>query len=193
MFSAKRFSPSRRGFALIVIALHVGLIYVIATSLGFVEAPKFAEPMKTVIIDAPEPAREKPPTPKVELAEPELDVPLPETPVEVPVVEELPVASTEAQPTEAITDADLAVQRRVEPVYPPASRRVGEEGTVTVRVLVDERGRPGEVRLAESSGHARLDEAAIAAIRKWTFAPARRGAQAVPAWTTVKVTFELNA
>jgi protein TonB len=192
MESMKRFSMSRRGVALLVIAGHVALIYIIATSLGFIEAPKFAEPMETLIIDAPQPAREPPPTPKVELAEPELDVPVPETPVEVPVEEPL-VASTEVAPTEVVPDAELAVQNRVEPVYPPASRRTGEEGTVTVRVLVDARGRAGEVQLAKSSGHARLDEAAIAAIRKWTFEPAMRGAQAVPAWTTVRVTFQLDS
>lgn len=157
----KRFAMSRRGVAALVIAGHVAIIYIIATSLGFVEAPKFAEPMQTVIIDTPQTTVEKPPTPKVELAEPQLDVPIPETPIEVPVEE------------------------------PPV--RVGEEGTVTVRVLVDERGRAGEVRLAKSSGYSRLDEAAIAAIRKWTFAPAMRGAQSVPAWTTVRVTFQLNS
>jgi periplasmic protein TonB len=193
MPSLKRFPLSRRGFAALVIAGHVGLIYVIATSLGFIEAPQFAEPMQTTIIDAPQPTREKPPTPKVELAEPELDVPMPETPVEVPVEEPPIVASPDVTPTEAVPDAELNVQRRIEPVYPPASRRAGEEGTVTVRVLVDERGKPGEVQLQTSSGHARLDEAAIAAIRKWTFAPARRGTQAVPAWTTVRVTFQLNS
>jgi periplasmic protein TonB len=190
-----RFSMSRRGFAVLVIAAHVLVIYVIATSLGFIETPKFAEPMQTTIIDAPQPTREKPPTPKVELAEPELNVPIPETQVEVPV-ENPPVVATpqvNPTPTEVVPDAELAVNRRVEPVYPPASRRVGEEGTVTVRVLVDERGRPGEVQLQKSSGHSRLDEAAVAAIRKWTFAPAMRGAQAVPAWTTVRVTFQLNS
>src|SRR5688572_18505841 len=121
MESMKRFSMSRRGVALLVIAGHVALIYIIATSLGFIEAPKFAEPMETLIIDAPQPAREPPPTPKVELAEPELDVPVPETPVEVPVEEPPVVASTEVAPTEVVPDAELAVQNRVEPVYPPAS------------------------------------------------------------------------
>jgi periplasmic protein TonB len=193
MQPTNRFSMSRRGFALLVIAAHVLVIYIIATSLGYMEAPKFAEPMQTTIIDAPQPTREQPPTPKVELEQPELNVPIPETPVvEVPV-ETPPVATTtETTPTEVVPDAELNVQRRVEPVYPPASRRAGEQGTVTVRVLVDERGRPGDIQLQKSSGHTRLDEAALAAIRKWTFAPAMRGAQAVPAWTTVRVTFQLS-
>lgn len=192
--STKRFNMSRRGVAALVIAGHVALIYIIATSLGLVEAPKFAEPMQTTIIDAPQPSREPPPpVPKVELAQPELEVPIPETQVEVPVEEPPPVATaTDAPPTETVPDAELNVQRRVEPVYPPSSRRAGEEGTVTVRVLVDERGRPADVQLTSSSGHPALDQAALEAIRKWSFAPAMRGAQAVPAWTTVRVTFQLN-
>jgi protein TonB len=184
----------RRGLALLVIAFHALLIYVIAMSLGYVEAPKFAEPMQTTIIDAPQSTTEKPPPmPKVDLAQPELDVPVPETPIEVPV-ENPPVETTEIAPQEpTISDAELAVQRRVEPVYPPASRRAGEEGTVTVRVLVSERGRAEEVQIQQSSGHQRLDEAAVSAIRKWTFAAAMRGSQPVRAWTTVKVTFQLNS
>jgi periplasmic protein TonB len=186
---------SRRGVAALVIAGHVALIYIIATSLGFIEAPQFAEPMQTTIIDAPQPTTERPPPmPKVDLSQPEIEVPVPETPIEVPVEEPPPVATTDVAPQEpTVADAQLAVQNRVEPVYPPASRRAGEEGTVTVRVLVDANGRPGQVQLQSSSGHSRLDEAAVAAIRKWRFAPARRGAQAVPAWTTVKVTFQLNS
>ncbi len=189
-----RFNMQRRGVALLVIAFHVLLIYVIAMSLGYVEAPKFAEPMQTTIIDAPQPTTEKPPPmPKVDLAQPELEVPVPETPIEVPV-EEPPVATTtDVAPQEpTISDAELAVQRRIEPIYPPASRRAGEEGTVTVRVLVSERGRAEEVQVQQSSGHQRLDEAAVTAIRKWSFAAAMRGSQPVRAWTTVRVTFQLN-
>lgn len=192
--TGRGFNMQRRGFALLVIAFHALLIYVIAMSLGYVEAPKFAEPMQTTIIDAPQPSTEKPPPmPKVDLAQPELEVPVPETPIDVPV-EEPPVATAEIAPQEpTMSDAELAVQRRVEPVYPPASRRAGEEGTVTVRVLVSERGRAEEVQIQQSSGHPRLDEAAITAIRKWTFAAAMRGSQPVRAWTTVRVTFKLNS
>ena len=59
------------------------------------------------------------------------------------------------------------------PVYPPRCLRMGIEGTVRVRVLVGEDGRPQEVTIGKSSGESALDEAAMDAVRNWRFEPAR--------------------
>ena len=96
---------------------------------------------------------------------------------------------TDGAPIEATS---LAVTSRVEPIYPPASRRQDEEGTVRLRVLVDERGRPQDVRVLKSSGHSRLDEAAVSAVKRWQFKPATQDAHAVQAWTQVAVVFRLD-
>jgi len=58
--------------------------------------------------------------------------------------------------------------------------------------LIAENGTPGEVQLAESSGSASLDEAALAALRRWRFQPALRDGQPVLAWVTVPVIFSLR-
>jgi len=63
---------------------------------------------------------------------------------------------------------------------------------VKLRILVDERGMPRDVQLAQGSGFARLDQAAMDAVRKWRFAAATNGSQAVTAWTNVAVTFRLT-
>jgi protein TonB len=55
--------------------------------------------------------------------------------------------------------------------YPFASRRAREQGQVRVRVLVDPQGRPQQLELLRSSGFARLDEAALAAVRATRFKP----------------------
>jgi TonB family protein len=55
------------------------------------------------------------------------------------------------------------------PVYPPAARAVKAEGTVTVKVLIDE---GGSVISAEAvSGHPLLRAASVAAAREAQFAP----------------------
>jgi periplasmic protein TonB len=59
-----------------------------------------------------------------------------------------------------------------------------------VEVLPD--GRPGEIRLRQGSGYARLDEAALSAVRRWRFVPARRGDTPVAAWVLVPIRFSLN-
>jgi protein TonB len=193
-----RTSPMRRGgTGLVILALHAVVIYAIAMSLGVVKVPEFAKEMEAVIVDAPQTEEVKPIEVKPELAELTPDVPMPETipeiPPEVPV-EAPPVAnSVTTSPQEAAPEVqNLAVSKRVEPVYPPASRRAGEQGTAMFRVLVDVRGRPSEVQVLKSSGYPKLDQAALDAIRKWTFTPAKNGATPILSWTRVQVKFQLN-
>jgi len=183
------------GRAVFVIGVHVILIYAVATSLGIVKPPQIIAPMQAVLINAPEKTSElEPPVIKPDLTPPEFEVPMPETPQPV-VVETAPVAveaTPLAEPTSSAITADLAVKRRIEPSYPPASRRMGEEGTVTLNVMVDERGRPLQVSIERSSGFPQLDESAAQAIKRWLFAPAVQDSRAIRAWTRVKVTFRLD-
>ncbi len=77
------------------------------------------------------------------------------------------------------------------PDYPMASRRRHEEGEVRLAVRVSPEGRPLHISLAKSSGHARLDQAAIDAVRTWTFEPARASGVAVTSQVIVPVRFSL--
>lgn len=78
------------------------------------------------------------------------------------------------------------------PVYPALSRRVGEQGRVVLRVLVNPKGRADDVEIRSSSGHFRLDEAARDTVRHWRFVPAKRGDQPVPAWVLIPISFRLE-
>jgi periplasmic protein TonB len=78
------------------------------------------------------------------------------------------------------------------PTYPRMSRRLREEGEVTLRVRVTPEGRPAEVVIAGSSGSSRLDQAAWAAVQSWRFAPARQGTRPVEAWVVVPIVFRLE-
>lgn len=79
------------------------------------------------------------------------------------------------------------------PVYPRASRDLGEEGRVVLRVQVSEDGRALQVLVEGSSGSSRLDRAAREAVAQWRFVPARQGQQAVTAWVKVPIVFELKS
>jgi protein TonB len=70
---------------------------------------------------------------------------------------------------------DAAYLQNTPPAYPPVSRRMGEEGRVQLHVLVSAQGAAAQVLLGVSSGFARLDEAAMAAVRAWRFAPGQQG------------------
>jgi protein TonB len=184
-------AATRGGFAALVIAAHFVLIYAIAVSLGVVEAPPVIKDSDLVYIGLPKSVEERPEV-KPPKAKPEIRLPIP-VPVEAPPSESSPlvepVAVSQSAPVES---ASLSVTKRIDPVYPPASRRAGEEGQVHLRVLVDESGRPIEVKILRSSGFDRLDEAAVTALKRWVFAPARQGSGPVTAWTQVSVTFRLE-
>jgi protein TonB len=84
------------------------------------------------------------------------------------------------------------VLKSEQPPYPAAARRLGEEGSVVLRVRVDALGRAEIVEIATSSGSARLDEAAVRSVQRWRFDPARAGTQAIAGWVSLKVTFRLT-
>lgn len=79
------------------------------------------------------------------------------------------------------------------PTYPPVSRRFGEQGRVLLRVLVSENGLAQSVQLDSSSGYEKLDRAAMEAVKKWSFIPARRSNQPVSAYVLVPIKFSLSS
>jgi protein TonB len=78
------------------------------------------------------------------------------------------------------------------PHYPSLSRRLGEQGLVLLRVQVTADGTAGSVELQTGSGSTRLDEAALEAVKKWQFVPAKRGEQSVSASVVVPVRFSIE-
>ena len=78
------------------------------------------------------------------------------------------------------------------PVYPALSRRMGEQGKVMLRVLVNAKGTADKVELRSSSGSGRLDDAALDSVKRWRFVPAKQGDQPVAAWVLIPITFSLK-
>jgi periplasmic protein TonB len=189
---------SKGPIGIMVLGLHLALIYAVALSLGIVELPSAAKPMQAVVIDAPPTEQSEPvPVVKPDLESPPIETPplentIPEPEVVADVAAPAAISAEVAPPQPVAETANMKVNRRVDPVYPAGSRRDGEEGTGLFRVLVDERGRPIDVQVMQSSGFPRLDEAALAAIRKWSFSPAMQSGTAVKSWTRVSVAFRLE-
>lgn len=153
-------------------------------------------PVRTPPVKAPAPAPPPAATPTP---------PAPLTPNDAPVAAVTPaapaapaapaVAPTTAPPQRpALRTLTTGIQylRAPQPDYPPQSKRIGEEGTVVMRVLVDEHGMPGPIEIRQSSGFGRLDQAAIAAVRQAVFRPALDHGEPVPAYVIVPITFRLD-
>ena len=112
--------------------------------------------------------------------------PAPPTPVAAAPVREAPVAIVPPR-------FDAAYLSNPAPNYPSASKRMGEEGRVLLRVQVGPDGRPTDVSIAKSSGFPRLDDIARETVlRNWRFVPARQGDQAVAGAVKVPIDFTLS-
>lgn len=90
------------------------------------------------------------------------------------------------------TRSDVAFLDKPKPAYPAAARHLGEEGTVVLRVHVMRDGRPQGIEIFATSGSARLDQAAVDAVRRSRFLPAREGDEAIESWLRIPFEFRLD-
>jgi protein TonB len=104
-----------------------------------------------------------------------------------------PVVAAAAVPVVAPPRFDLAYLNNPPPSYPVFAKRAREQGKVLLRVQVDSAGNVVDLDVHESSGFERLDKAALAAVRRWRFVPARSGERAVAGVALVPITFQLES
>ena len=98
-------------------------------------------------------------------------------------------AAPAAPARETAPIGDAAYLRNPAPDYPAFAQDQGWEGRVVLRVHVLANGSPDSVEVRTSSGRRMLDTAAVAAVKRWTFVPAKRGDEAVDGWVNVPIDF----
>jgi TonB family protein len=76
----------------------------------------------------------------------------------------------------------------VEALYPESAQALKLRGRVTVEMTISERGEPSDFRVVESAGET-LDDAVLAAVRTWRFAPAEKNGAKVRTRFRVQQTF----
>ena len=80
----------------------------------------------------------------------------------------------------------------IRPVYPEIAQEAGIEGTVVVEVFVDKKGRVQDTLILKGIPNTGLDEAAVTAIKKTRFRPAKQRERAVGVWISIPVNFRLK-
>ncbi|MEO7068336.1 MAG: energy transducer TonB [Rhodanobacter sp.] len=198
-------------------ALNLAILVVAVRPLASVplKAPQLLNPIQQVrLMEAPPVV---PPPPPIELKA----LPVPQaapvvlkqtrtTPVLTPVVTSMPT-EVSANPvpiatTPPTTATDISTPSTgSEPVpaslaylaspllFPAQARRQQMHGTVMLRVLVDETGKPVQVVIEQGSGYALLDRSAREQVlAHWLFRPAQVHGTTVRAWARVPVTFSLH-
>ena len=110
-----------------------------------------------------------------------------------------PVAAVEGLPAPAVRvpavipggDLSASMIDAVPPHYPYESRRLKEQGTVLLDVQLSMSGTVERVSVRTSSGFARLDKAALEAVRRWRWSPTVRDGQPVAVRGVVEIPFTL--
>ena len=197
-------SAGRTAILIGIVAFHVMLVVAINSSLSTVILDRLPPLIKAEIIeeivkdDEPPPPPPTVETPPPYVPPPDIVIDLPTTtkgPTTALVVTDKPrpVAPPPSPVVKKAPEIDPRYKRRFQPDYPPTSRRLGEEGSVIVQVLVDPEGKVSDGKIQTSSGFPRLDEAALKhALRAWRFTPGTEDGKPVSVWHSVKVTFRIE-
>ncbi|KFE43546.1 energy transducer TonB [Pseudomonas congelans] len=153
-------------------------------------APKPAPPEPRPA-ELPKPKAQPRTTPSKPVAKPVAPVPSVAAPTPAPTAVPAPRPAPAAPQTTTAPIGRAGYLNNPPPVYPPAAARRHQEGTTMLRVHVLPNGRTDQVQVLQSSGVPALDEAAQAAVRQWTFIPAKRGDTPVEGWVNVPMAFKL--
>jgi protein TonB len=201
-------SSARLVGAGLVVLLHVGIIYALVTGLAHRVVDVVHAPIETKIIDEVREERPPPPPPPPEFTPPPpAFVPPPEIHVEPPPPPPKSTAITVVTPEKPLAPPPPPVpvaegvrimpkidaKRSQEPEYPPTSRRLGEQGSLVLQVLVDTDGRVLDTKLVQSSGFGRLDQAALDGVKAdYRFLPGTLDGKPQQMWYTFKFTWKLR-
>lgn len=215
LYDEKRSASRVVGIAIVVL-LHVAVIYALVTVLGRHPVKLVRPPIQVKIIDEPQQAKVEPPPPPPLLRPPPLpNIPLPEvriqqavknnppispvvhdTPAPAPPPPMVPAPAPVPAPHQPIVVAaviDPTNGCRGKPDYPEISRRLGEQGTVTLRFLIGVDGRVKQSQIVTSSGHPRLDEAARTGLGSLCrFKPGTVDGKPEETWAEIRYAWKLN-
>lgn len=169
--------PRRTTTLVAIIGVHIAVIYAFATGLGHQFIKELQPPLIADFLKDGSPKDAPPPPPKIGLVEPRKVDLGPPPDIVIDVGPGPTVISNEAPRTVVgplLPQPSPAVQvKRVsggpgkgfpnsEDYYPPAARRLGEQGNTAILVCVDPSGKlTAEPKVMQSSGSVRLDEGAI--------------------------------
>lgn len=192
-YAARQRSPRKHltGIGWVVL-LHALLLWAISTGLARDVVQMTENTVEAVLMsEAPPPA----PTPPPKTPLPKTPAPPPPAPTSTaPAITQTPTPPAAAPQAPAIRMGAViqAGAHCAKPDYPSASRRMEEEGTVTLKFLIGVDGKVLQADIEKSSGFARLDEASRNALSKCQFRPGTVDGKPEQSWTTIQYKWRLE-
>ena len=210
-YASRQRKPTKHLVGLgLVVVLHLLLLWAINSGLARSFVKKLKGPVEAVLLEEqkpdipppppPPPPKNLPPPPPSYVPPVDVQVSAPppvnaiaavsNTPQPPAPPSPLPVSTAPAAPVRVGAVVNSANCEK--PEYPSASRRLEEEGTVSLRFLVGVDGKVIQAEVDKSSGYRRLDEAARAGLAKCQFKPATVDGKPEQAWASMKYTWRLE-
>lgn len=194
--------------SLLVLALHAVLLWLIQSGLARQAFTLTQESVVALLLTdvapppppvvAPKTPPPKTPPPPVTQLPTATTAPIITTPA-VPATSNIaPVAPSQSTAPSAPTPSirtGAAIQPGAscaKPDYPSASRRLEEEGTVSLKFLIGVDGRVLQAEIEKTSGFPRLDEAARNALSKCQFRPGTIDGKPEQSWASIRYTWRLE-
>lgn len=132
------------------------------------------------------------PKPETQPKAPEPVQPLKNEQTATPSISKTTQPSQDSSAPLVLPRVDAAHMNNPNPAYPSVSRRMGEHGQVLLDVLILTDGTVGEIKLKKSSNFTRLDNAALDAVKRWRYQPARRGGKPIAFWYVQPIIYSLK-
>ncbi len=192
-YASRQRSPRKHltGIGLVIL-LHALLLWAIASGLARKVVRMTENTVEAVLMtEAPPPA----PTPPPKTPPPKTPAPPPPAPTSTaPAITQAPTPPAPAPAAPAIRTGAViqAGAHCAKPDYPSASRRMEEEGTVTLKFLIGVDGKVIQADIEKTSGFTRLDEAARNALSKCQFRPGTVDGKPEQSWASIKYTWRLE-
>ncbi len=92
----------------------------------------------------------------------------------------------------ASVDVQPRLKRYRPPLYPPRARGQGVEGKVVVRCVVSAGGKVKDAKIIKVEPVGYFERAALKAVKKWTFVPAKLNGEKVPVYVDIPLSFTLD-
>jgi protein TonB len=210
-------SRNRSGKIAFIVGIHLAAFWAIQSGMVTEAVKKLPQVVDVTFVTPPAPPAPPAPPKMVEVAIkpppvftpviPQLPIVIENTitvpPAAVKPAEATPVAAAPPAPPAPPVAAPAAPAapklvtgveyvRQPQPVYPSISRRLGETGVVTLRVLVSEKGTPEQATVQKTSGSTNLDEAGRQAALRSLFKPYMEDGKPVPVYVLVPINFKLS-
>jgi protein TonB len=207
--TAGQLAPRRFGGLVVVTAVHIAVVAVLILGMVVGAAEKKKEDIQAAVEQQKVEAKAPPPPPPDVVKPPPPFVPPPDINIQSEAPSTTAITTTQvrppvppppapppappAPPAAAPTPAEPIQATHTIPPYPTISQRLGEQGTVTLTVTIDETGRCTDAVVATSSGSNRLDQAAIDYVKqRYRWKPATQAGKPIATRQPLRVVFSLK-